>query len=142
MLQFPSHHRTPHKRSFLSSDGFLGIPCLAVACLHLHEIQLSIPLRDDVNLLMLVPPVPCQDLEAVFLEVVHRYILTPFAEVIMVRHQDVRTGLQDLDFQLRISAFHFLQRLLHALIACQEHAHAAVTLNEGFAEETNLHVGL
>ena len=142
VLQFPSHHRTPHERSFLCRDGFLGIPSLAVACLHLHEIQLSLPLGDDVNLLVLVPPVPCQYLEAIFLEVVHSYILTPFAKVIMVSHQDVRAGLQDLDFQFRISPFHFLQRLLDTLITCQEYAHAAVSLNEGLAEEADLHIGL
>ena len=142
VLQFPSHHRTPHERSFLCRDGFLGIPSLAVACLHLHEIQLSFPLGDDVNLLVFMPPVPCKNLEAIFLEIVHSYILAPFAEVIVICHQDVWNRLQNLDYQFRISPFHFLKRLLHALITCQEYAHAAVPLNEGLAEEADLHIGL
>ena len=53
-----------------------------------------------------------------------------------------RAGLEDADLELGVGALDLGERGLHALGAGQQDAHAAVALDEGLAEEADLHVGL
>ena len=88
MLQFPGHHGTPEKGAFLGRDGFFGIPLLAVACLHLDEIERAILLGDDVHLLVLMPPVARQYLEAPLHQLFSSQALAPSTKFVVTCHND------------------------------------------------------